>query len=507
VRVFRTSDWAEERALGHGDLVYWVAFHPADGRRLVTGSIDGLTVWDPSSGEKVGVAGDFRERSVIRGAFSPDGTRLAVIAWDHSASIVSTDRWQEIRKLKGVGRPRGVCWSTDGEVLVTVDEATGVHLWYPGDRPHLPVLAGHGDRVTSAAFHKDGRRALTSCLDGSARIFETERGRLLHALPHGRSLSAARFGPGERVVTVGEGRVAVWNAETGARVRELERPEAKAVDAFPLGGGRVFVTYADGGSRLWSGDSGEVVRDFEGHRGPVVCAAFHEGRGLAATGGSDRTARVLDLATGRTVATCAFPSIPLREQPPGVDLARVYALVFDRSGDRLVGGCQDLRLRVWNARTGALEREERAATPGMLALSPDGRWLMIGAKWLGRVSFLDLSDASTSLRPAPFHDSHMTAAIRFSPDGRLALVASKDGAIKVWTMDPIGPESVFDARCGVLLDAAFSPDGRRLIVAGSNGTARIWAMDPLEVAERHCPISDPVWETLQSTLEQSMFTR
>ena len=63
---------------------------------------------------RLATVGDFRERSVIRGAFSPDGSRLAVIAWDQTGSILSCETWREERKLKGLGRPRGVCWSPDG---------------------------------------------------------------------------------------------------------------------------------------------------------------------------------------------------------------------------------------------------------------------------------------------------------------------------------------------------------------------------------------------------------
>ena len=133
--------------------------------------------------------------------------------------------------------------------------------------------------------------------------------------------------------------------------------------------------------------------------------------------------------------------------------------------------------------------------------------MMIGAKWLGRVSFLDFGEPDAPLLPAPFQESHMNAAIRFSPGGELALVASKDGTVRLWNMDTMRAHSVFDARCGILLDATFSPDGRRVVVAGSDGTARIWPVDPLAVAERVCPVSDEVWETMQGTLEQALFVR
>jgi WD40 repeat protein len=503
VFVYRSSDWGETGRLVHGDLVRWLAFHP-DGRRLVTGSRDGVCAWDVASGARIAAAGGFRERSVIRGAFSPDGSQLAVIAWDQTASIVSCDTWRETRKFMGLGRPRGVCWSPDGALVSVTDEATAIHVCHAADRPHLPVLRGHADRVVAASFHPDGARALTGSLDGKARVFDVATGRVLHAMDHGRPLAAAAFA-GPRVLTSGGGRAAAWDAGTGALVRDLAAEGAAVVDAWPLADGRVLATYVDGTARLWDLEAGAVASTFEGHRGPVVSAAFHEGKGLAATGGSDRTVRIHDLRSGRTVATLAFSG--REDPPPGTDLSRVFAVAFDGAGERLIAGCEDLRLRIWDLRSGALLREDRAPTPGMLSVDAKGRWLVAASKWLGRVMFLDLSEPGAALRSAPFHDSHMIAAVRFSRSGDFAMAASKDGTVRLWRMEGISQHAVIDARCGILLDAGFSADGGRVIVAGSDGTARIWPVHPLAVAERVCPVSDPYWTDIKPTLDQALFTK
>jgi WD40 repeat protein len=185
----------------------------------------------------------------------------------------------------------------------------------------------------------------------------------------------------------------------------------------------------------------------------------------------------------------------------------VFALAFDADGTRIVAGCEDVFVRVWRVPSGELERAEAFPTPGMLAMSPKGRWMAVGAAWLGRVAFLDLVDPALPLKSAPFHDSHMNSAIRFSPDGSSLLAAAKDGTVRVWSMDPVRSHSAFDARCGILLDAAFNPDGTRIIAAGADGVARIWPVDSLRTAEQVCPVSDEVWEAMQPTLEQALFGR
>jgi WD40 repeat protein/tRNA A-37 threonylcarbamoyl transferase component Bud32 len=504
VRVFRASDWSEELSLVHGDRVYWVAFHPDD-RQLVTGSTDGVSVWDLATGRRTARAGDFRERSVVRGAFSPDGSKLAVVSWDHTGSIFDCATWREETKLRGMGRPRGICWSADGESVVTTDEATAARVWYAGARRHLPVLEGHGDRVIGAAFLEDGEKVLTTSVDGKARIFDAATGALLRALDHGKPLVAARLGTMGTVLTVGGGRIGVWDGASGARLRELVQPGASAVDAWPRTGGRVFAIYDDGAPRLWNAEAGTVLQAFEAHGGPVQCAAFLDGSELVATGGADRTVKVHDLARKTTIRSFSYAA--RTESPAGTSLARVFALAFTKGGDRLVAGCEDVSFRIWDLKSGNLLREQGFPTPGMLELAPSGRWMMMGAKWLGRVCFLDLAETSAPIYVAPFQESHMNAAVHYSPGGELALVASRDGMVRLWSMDLMRPHSLFEARCGVLLDAAFSPDGKRIVVAGSSGSARIWPVDPLAVAERVCPVTDEVWETMQPTVDQAVFAR
>src|SRR5262249_39921245 len=66
---------------GHGGAVTDVAFHPADGRTLVSAGTDGMVrIWAFRSGQKLGTLPESPSEFRLRVAYSPDGSRLAVVS-------------------------------------------------------------------------------------------------------------------------------------------------------------------------------------------------------------------------------------------------------------------------------------------------------------------------------------------------------------------------------------------------------------------------------------------
>ena len=71
---------------GHSDQVLWAAFSP-DGRRVVTGSLDGTAkLWDAASGrDLLTLKGHHAWVSSV--AFSPDGRRIVTGSIDGTARV------------------------------------------------------------------------------------------------------------------------------------------------------------------------------------------------------------------------------------------------------------------------------------------------------------------------------------------------------------------------------------------------------------------------------------
>src|SRR5262249_55902145 len=114
-----------------------VAFSP-DGRRLASGSQEGLvTVWDASTG-KEGLTLRGHAGAVPTVAFNPDSKRLASASHDHVVKIWDASTGQEVLSLRGHDEPvESVAFSPDGRYLASGSGLQGdpgqVKVWDAGD--------------------------------------------------------------------------------------------------------------------------------------------------------------------------------------------------------------------------------------------------------------------------------------------------------------------------------------------------------------------------------------
>jgi eukaryotic-like serine/threonine-protein kinase len=481
----------------HSSEVCAVAFCPTDGRILLTGSADKTSLlWERTTGQRVGPA-QVHPYEVHAVAFAPNGLTI----------------------VTGGGDTRWFAGKAAGASLL--DTLTGRSLTGP---------LRHWDAVDAIAVRPDGRRVVTGCRDGHARLWEIGEIRPAAVRYHPFPLAAVAFDPNGRVLISGGGSTGkaggqsrAWEPGSGrptaaplehpARVESLaaapdgrvyatgcvdgvarawevrsQRPAGPPLDhsrpveslAFTPDG-RALLTAAPPEAKLWDVRSGQLLWAGLPAGQPVNVAILSPDGRLVLTGGADGVPRIWDTATGHA-------SIEL---PKG---GAIHAAAFSPDARGILTGDADGVVRLWDRASG------RAAGPPLqhpgevvwsVRFTADAKRIVTVAgtpyrDW-GWVRFWDPYNGKP-LGALPHRVAVRAVAVH--PETGLICTGGWEGDVRLWDIRsgrPIGPRLLCD---GAIRATEFSPDGSAVAVAGEDGALRTWAVsrpivgEPDLIAER-----------------------
>jgi toxoflavin biosynthesis protein ToxC len=292
----------------------------------------------------------------------------------------------------------------------------------------------HRGPVTGVAMLPGTRDVVTSAYDGAVALFHLDDlgGGRVDLLGYHRHLV-------NRIVVDDTGRRAascssdyttcIWNLATHRPERVL-RGHSDDVEDF------VFVdeTLGVSASRdrrilVWDLATGAILRVLEGHDKDVLSLAYHDGKIYSS--GDDMTLRVWDLATGELVNLWG----PFENETD--------TCAIDPLHGRVVLGCDDGCVRVFDLESGRLAKEIPAHTSGIKKVSISASsGDILSAAYDQKVLVWDADTLTEKLRvnksPAAWERS-----LTFSPDGRQILAGTFDGTVLLW-----------DAATGELLQEA-----------------------------------------------------
>jgi WD40 repeat protein/uncharacterized membrane-anchored protein YhcB (DUF1043 family) len=327
------------------------------------------------------------------------------------------------------------------------------------EQARFAATAGH---MWSAAFSPDGRQIVTTD-DRAAQVWDAQTYRRMFTLFHGDTVYQALYSTdGARLVTAGiDGTIKIWDATSGALVRELRRDGAKLryylVALSPDGKLVAAIDVKGEIAHVWNAITGAPIAEIRNDGLESSCLAFSsDGRWLATTGGDD--VHVLDTRTWRPALTIRGP--------------RIHRLAFDPTGSRLITGATTGAAAIWAIPSGAKiwHLRDVGEPVDAVAFSPDGQ-LVATASRDGAMQVWRARSGELQSQLNPRHSKIL--AVEFDRASRLVLAAVANGSVVVADAALGKPVAVLEGPQNILV-AHFDPSSRRVVGASLDGTARVW---------------------------------
>ena len=367
----------------HGRTIQSVEYSP-DGSHLLTASEDGTArIWESANGRPA-TAPLVHSNAIVRASFSPNGQFVVTASKDHTARVWKAATGEPITPpLEHKATVWTAQFNSDNRRVVTAtghevednkhfrkglyglsrwlgqtnnpDDSVGEALVWDAEAGQRLFTMQHSNTVTWAAFSPDGRRVVTACVDGTARVWDAVTGQPVTAfLPHLTSVYHASFSPDSRRVvtacsdyTFAPCSAQIWDAETSQPLLQpFEHTDGVEWAAFSPNGQRVATGCEDGTVRVWDANTGRPVTASLQQGGGVRHVAFSRDSHLLVASIGGGLARVWDVARGE-------PLTPALSMPIGVSYA-----AFSPDGRRVVMACSDGQARVWNLRPYDLSVED-----------------------------------------------------------------------------------------------------------------------------------------------------
>lgn len=530
LKIWDTRDKHLVRTLiGHTGLVLSVAISP-DGRWIASGGGDNtIRIWDLESGTQLKTYAGVGQVTAL--AFSPDSARIAagqpglIQIWQREGGLVrSLQRTFVFLRgkppLRSFNTVKSLVFGPSQQIIASYDD--GVFMVWDAAGARVLSTSKYENKgfVTASVLSLDGRTAiLSNYQDFSVKVISTSTGQMLRQYrEHSSEIQTASISYDGKLAVTSEydGRLKLWNIETGETVRTVEgygslgaavlsRDNSRLIfGGFPrgsdgittegssvavlnlrgkdrpqnlsdrvglnggasfFGDGRRYVTFGDA-IRIWSADSGQLVEMFRLPEPAYYGAVSRDGRVIAVS--AQKGILLIDAETGNVIRTIQSRGLGEGKLVFSPDSQRITSITMGSSDPPTNS------VNTFEVTTGkwlfSLPDDSKFVFDAVY--SPDGM-RMASASSTNKIWDAKRGALERKIKVAPILSSMCLA---FSPDSQSLAAGTPEKAIKIWNAQS---GQVTRALSGHEYDVdsiAYSPDGQLLASSDFSGTIRIWSM-------------------------------
>lgn len=428
---------------GHKESLTNVEWSPS-GDRFLTSNQDGtVNVWDAATG-KARLTIPISSTDSVVGIWFPSGKRILVVASSGVGSGVFDAATGEAQLALFTGNPAagGMRWvglSPAGNLIYTLLADTSIIIWDATSGEELFTLRGQRGQIWSfypAAWSPDSQRLASASNDGTVMVWDV---RPVPALVGPQPGSAFWSPAGDRVLTVSDERIGLWDSST--------LTELLAFEGGPQYSAMLYSSWSPSGDRF-------------------------------ALGLGNGTTTIYDAATGDELLTISSQ---------GLD-GWVYPTWSPDGSLIAIGTNSDGSIRIWDAHSGAEKQL-------LCSYACDGGWdaendRLLNVRWspsgdkifsYTRRTSDPLSTYSDSLRVWDVTTGRLlfsttTDVIRasWSPDGKRIATFNMQGIGEIWDAETGENLLDFSGHTGWVNAFTWSPSGERIASGGTDHVVLVW---------------------------------